>query len=102
MQRLIDANSLEPDTEWDERYDRFLSYSQSQIDAAPTIEPEVRRGRWVYTKWINSEHTNEYMPAFVFECSECLSEISVKNCDSPLPKYCSECGAFMIPDSSKD
>lgn len=46
--RLIDADALEPDTEWDAHYDGFLSYSQSQIDAAPTIEAEpVKHGRWI-------------------------------------------------------
>ena len=39
--RPIDANALERDTEWDDRYDGFLSYSQSQIDAAPTLDYEL-------------------------------------------------------------
>ena len=49
--RLIDANSLEPDTEWDEYYDGFLSYSQAQIDAAPTI------GGYDHTEnhWVSTE-----------------------------------------------
>ena len=32
--RIIDADELEPDTEWSDYYDGFTSYSQSQIDEA--------------------------------------------------------------------
>lgn len=39
--RLIDADTLEPDSEWNDYYDGFMSYSQSQISAAPTIEAEA-------------------------------------------------------------
>ena len=38
MARLIDADALELDTEWDEYQDGFTSYSQLQIDTAPTID----------------------------------------------------------------
>ncbi|SDW49050.1 hypothetical protein SAMN05216391_10927 [Lachnospiraceae bacterium KHCPX20] len=31
--KLIDADELEPDTEWDDYYDGFTSCSQGQIDA---------------------------------------------------------------------
>lgn len=31
MSRLIDADKLEPDTEWNDYDDDFVSYSQSQI-----------------------------------------------------------------------
>lgn len=30
--KLINADELEPDTEWDDYYDGFVSYSQGQID----------------------------------------------------------------------
>ena len=36
--RLIDADELEPDTEWDSYYDGFIAYSEFQIKNAPTIE----------------------------------------------------------------
>ena len=38
--RLIDANQLVPDAEWDESYGGFVSYSQFQIDTAPTVEAD--------------------------------------------------------------
>ena len=36
--RLIDADALEPDTEWSEYQDGFISYSWLEINNAPTIE----------------------------------------------------------------
>ena len=36
--KLIDADELEPDTEWDDYYDGFTSYSQSQIDEAEEVK----------------------------------------------------------------
>ena len=43
--RLIDADALELDSEWSEYMDGWTSYSQFQIDNAPTIdaEPKVNR-----------------------------------------------------------
>ncbi len=35
--RLIDADTLTPDTEWDDYEDGFVSYSQRQIDNALTV-----------------------------------------------------------------
>ena len=35
--RLIDADELETDTEWSERYDDYTAFSRAQINAAPTI-----------------------------------------------------------------
>ena len=40
--RLIDADELEPDTEWNDYYDEYTSYSKAQIQVAPSIiEAEV-------------------------------------------------------------
>jgi hypothetical protein len=36
--KLINADELEPDTEWDDYYDGFTSYSQSQIDAMEEVK----------------------------------------------------------------
>lgn len=38
MSRWIDADALECDTEWSEYHDGFISYSQLEIDTAPSIE----------------------------------------------------------------
>ena len=35
---LIDRNELEPDTEWSDYYDGFMSYSQSQINGAVEVQ----------------------------------------------------------------
>lgn len=39
--RLIDADLLEFDTEWSEYMDGYTSYSQFQIDNAPTVDAVV-------------------------------------------------------------
>lgn len=36
--RIIDADKLEPDTEWSDYYDGYVSYSQSQIDEAEEVK----------------------------------------------------------------
>ena len=36
--KIIDADELEPDAEWDYYYDGFVSYSQSQIDEAEEVK----------------------------------------------------------------
>jgi hypothetical protein len=38
MAEYIDRTLLEPDTEWSEYYDDFISYSQSQINSLPTAD----------------------------------------------------------------
>ena len=38
MSRYIDVEELEPDTEWDEYEDGFISYSRMQIYNAPSID----------------------------------------------------------------
>ena len=47
--KIIDADELEPDTEWDDYYDDFVSYSQGQIDAVEEVKAipldEVKQAR---------------------------------------------------------
>lgn len=38
MSKLINADELEPDTEWSDYYDGFVSYSQSQINDAEEVK----------------------------------------------------------------
>ena len=38
MARYIDADALECDTEWSDYHDGFISYSQLEIDTAPSID----------------------------------------------------------------
>lgn len=42
--RLIDADALEADAEWDERNDGYISFSRIAIDCAPTIIPASEEG----------------------------------------------------------
>jgi hypothetical protein len=38
MMRLIDADNLKPDAQWDGFYNCYSAYSISQIDDAPTVK----------------------------------------------------------------
>lgn len=38
MSKLINADKLEPDTEWNDYYDGFVSFSQSQINEAEEVK----------------------------------------------------------------
>jgi len=38
MSKWIDADALECDTEWSEYHDGFISYSQLEIESAPSID----------------------------------------------------------------
>lgn len=86
MARLIDADKLELDAEWDDYYDGFMSYSQSQIRAAPTVEIEpVRCGRWVYDDEIG-----------IWKCSLCSRAAISSGYGQELSEHCPRCGARMV------
>lgn len=76
--RLIDADALEPDAEYDDG--EYWAYSRTQIENAPSIEPERKRGRWIVA---GSED------GYWYKCSECG-----KWSDWEDP-FCRECGAKM-------
>ena len=79
--RLIDADALECDTEWSEYHDGFISYSQLEIDTAPSIDIEPKRGEWVNT-------AEPYMSDNIV-CSVCgYNSICEYN-------FCPNCGADM-------
>ena len=42
--RLIDADALEPDTDYDDG--ECWAVSMAQIQNAPTIEPDRKKGKW--------------------------------------------------------
>lgn len=81
--RLIDADALKehynvPDAEG------VLSYYDTimqVIDSQPTIEPEVRHGRWI---------KKENYGASYSVCSECGAMMNL-----PWYWYCGKCGAHM-------
>jgi hypothetical protein len=64
------------------------------INDMPTIEPEVRHGRWIQQESPNGRHYN---------CSECGHEVCVpcsemidpRDYDCYLDKYCGGCGVQM-------
>ena len=81
MSRLIDADLLEPDSDYDDG--EYWAYSKTQIDNAPTIKPERKTG-----KWIDFSMSIKGVPTEA--CGEC-GEWSLgigKN-------YCPNCGAKM-------
>lgn len=93
--RLIDADELVPDTEYDDDYDAFLSFSYVQIDDAPTIEAEpVRHGRWVECDYKHLEHGMiETEPKAGLCCSYCRTAFQKKK--MTYKQYCPNCGARM-------
>ena len=90
--RLIDSDSLEPDTCWDEYDDGFTAYSRFQIEDSPTIDAEpVRHGRWI--PYFSDE---AYNVTNVFICSECEKSarfiMAYHECEYD---FCPHCGARM-------
>ena len=59
MAEYIDRTELEPDTEWSEYYDDFISYSQSQINSLPTADV-IERTEYEYLKKENHELAIKY------------------------------------------
>lgn len=54
--RLIDADKLELNAEWDDYYDGFTAYSEFSIDNAPTIE--AIPVEWI-KKFVNERAAND-------------------------------------------
>ena len=86
--RLIDADALEPDAEYDDG--EFWAVSISQIENAPTIKPERKKGKWVTHK---EPHKNM---CYYIKCSKCGKEAIWTNGFSLYPpNFCPNCGADM-------
>lgn len=83
--RLIDADALEPDADYDDG--DYWAVSVAQIENAPTIEPE-RTGKWIR----HPEQINIYGGKTI-ECSECQAKYVVQYIEDE--KYCRNCGARM-------
>lgn len=95
--RLIDANAMRAEVEsldaesnnriYQCAMEDMLQFFIELIDKQPTIEPEVRRGRWiVHTTW------NGMFGLIHSECSECKFD---RNGDLSSWKLCPNCGADM-------
>jgi hypothetical protein len=101
-QRLIDANLLEPDTEWDEYYDGFLSYSKTQIDAQPTVDARpTEHGEWIsytstyWTKKYDADGEPEYKEYIFYVCKNCRRKTVIKE------NFCPKCGLDMRVSENK-
>ena len=75
---LIDRDELELDTEWSDYYDGYMSYSQSQINGAPTVQAilldKVKEAREEIEKLdLNDYGDNLYQ--FQAKCTETLDKL---------------------------
>lgn len=82
-QRLIDANALETHEQLEPlgngKYEYVEIVYKDDIDMAPTIEPERKKGKWLRS---GSE-------LFPYECDQCGDTNERKT------PYCPHCGAEM-------
>lgn len=79
--RCINADELEPDTDYDDG--EYFAYSKAQIENAPTIEPERKTGKWILHK--DGSGT----------CDQCrFTQIAVWDYDG-WQNFCGHCGAKM-------
>jgi len=96
--RLIDADALyrEVKTECNPYGKPTIGFDDGKkvlelIDAAPTIEPEVRHGRWIPIEY---DSYADGVPVWdKWECSECGHEHSGE--EDTLTAFCPACGARM-------
>jgi rubrerythrin len=96
--RLIDANAL-AESDMAKLIDKYL-YNQCNLTVGfaaalmPTIEPEVRHGRWIPTEY---DSYADGAPVWdKWECSECSHEHSGE--ENTLTAFCPDCGARMNDD----
>lgn len=90
--RLIDADALiDKYGEWYTEEGTEVGYIgtiKGIVDSMPTIEPERKRGRWIYKNDLKQ-----------FFCSECgfpsLTYDDTYIYGMDLPNYCEDCGADM-------
>lgn len=99
MSRLIDADMLK-DTITTDYYEHFTRHHDTDqialvdmvcddIDEAPTVQPEVRRGKWIEPDYV-------YFGAKQYICDQCKDdEFWEKRCVNYKDNFCPNCGAKM-------
>lgn len=99
--RYIDADLLEPDTEWDDYKDGYMSYSDLQIRCAKTADVrENVRGEWIIEDDIVPiTFIDGYVETKRCVCSNCGYKPTYKG-RTILPTtktllFCPNCGADM-------
>lgn len=85
--RLIDADALEPDADYDDG--DYWAVSIAQIQSAPTIDPERKKGKWIDNETSYADGVRQ-----TCTCSVC-GQRSVR----PLGRFCRWCGADMRGES---
>lgn len=90
--RLIDADALELDADYDDG--DYWAVSMAQIHNAPTITPERKRGKWMKAGTYHGEQ--------IWQCSECHADFEIPTITDfstfeaePIWVYCPNCGADM-------
>lgn len=86
MSRLIDADLLEPDADYDDG--EFWAVSMTQIRNAPTIEPERKKGKWIPQDFNKSNGMTTTTVYYFPKCSVCGWAANNTN-------FCPNCGADM-------
>lgn len=84
--RLIDADALKQQFEiWDEDDEVAVWSIMNEINAAPTIEPERKKGKWIM-------HIDDLFPEeSTMECNQCHEHQPITIDDN----FCPNCGADM-------
>lgn len=91
--RLIDADALEPDADYDDG--NYWAVSITQIQNAPTVK-QHKTGKWVHGREISREMIGDCTTAIFYDgwtCSECCYLVEKER--EPWYKYCPNCGAKM-------
>ena len=93
MSRYIDAELLEPDTEWDDHEDGYISYSDHQIRCAKNADVrENIKGEWIkeIKHYKDDEQEYDYYDIYCSVCGEKPEKAW------HLTNYCPNCGAQMM------
>lgn len=93
--RLIDADELVPNSEWDDWFGCFSSYSQDLIDKAPTVEAiPILSDKRNFSNRIQPCGRAEWYDQY-YICQKCGCHFMVRNFywQTAIPNYCPHCGS---------